>query len=188
MGLDAEKYQESILFFLNHCNDEQLNRVKLAGLLYFLDFDHFEQHDRSVTGDTYARTTAGPVPEHLDDLLDLLAREGHLLRQTAVVFDYAQERFIALAEPHPECLSDTELETLQAICRDWAAATAEEVAAAARREEPWQAVADGEEIPLAYAYYRDKFADQSTDLIVEQEHSAEQYPSSLASGAESVVP
>ena len=42
-------------------------KVKLFKLLYFLDFIHFEQTGRSVTGLTYNAWPKGPVPEDLND-------------------------------------------------------------------------------------------------------------------------
>ena len=42
-------------------------KVKLFKLLYFLDFIHFEQTGRSVTGLTYNAWPMGPVPEAVND-------------------------------------------------------------------------------------------------------------------------
>ena len=58
-----EKLQQTILYFLEHINNVHLGRTKLMKLLYFVDFNHFETHGKSVTGATYRKLPHGPYPD-----------------------------------------------------------------------------------------------------------------------------
>lgn len=58
---DREKLIEAIVYFAK--NTELCGKTKLMKLLYFLDFTHFRQTGKSVTGLDYYAWDFGPVPE-----------------------------------------------------------------------------------------------------------------------------
>lgn len=57
---EREKLVNAILYFAH--NTKFLGKVKLFKLLYLLDFEHFRQTGRSVTGLIYSAWKFGPVP------------------------------------------------------------------------------------------------------------------------------
>lgn len=60
---DRQRLLQSIVFFAtrtNHCG-----KIKLFKLLYLLDFEHFRQTGKSVTGLDYQAWKFGPVPIEL---------------------------------------------------------------------------------------------------------------------------
>src|ERR1700732_4509384 len=65
---DREKLVEAVLFFSQ--NVKKLGKVKLFKLLYFLDFEHYRDTGRSVTGMEYVAWKMGPVPSTLHDELE----------------------------------------------------------------------------------------------------------------------
>jgi uncharacterized phage-associated protein len=58
-----EKLINAIIYFADHTNC--CGKTKLLKLLYFLDFTHFKQTGRSVTGLDYFAWDMGPVPKDL---------------------------------------------------------------------------------------------------------------------------
>lgn len=65
-----EKLINAIVYFCqntNHCG-----KTKLMKLLYFLDFMHFKQTGKSVTGLDYYAWEKGPVPKDLFEELDCM--------------------------------------------------------------------------------------------------------------------
>jgi uncharacterized phage-associated protein len=48
-------------------NTRYCGKIKLFKLLYLLDFDHFKETGRSVTGAEYSAWKLGPVPVQLDE-------------------------------------------------------------------------------------------------------------------------
>lgn len=60
---NREKLLQVITFFSQHV--EKLGRIKLFKLLYFLDFEHYKEVGRSVTGLDYSAWKMGPVPVEL---------------------------------------------------------------------------------------------------------------------------
>ena len=57
-----EKLINAIIFFSGHA---ECSKTKLLKLLYLVDFEHFRQTGRSVTGLTYYAWELGPVPTKL---------------------------------------------------------------------------------------------------------------------------
>src|SRR3972149_1376061 len=60
---EREKLINAIIFFAD--NTRFLGKTKLCKLLYFLDFGHFKETGRSVTGMDYYAWKMGPVPVDL---------------------------------------------------------------------------------------------------------------------------
>ncbi len=60
---NREKLINSIIYFAK--NTQKCGKTKLFKLLYFLDFTHFRQTGRSVTGLDYYTWPFGPVPKQL---------------------------------------------------------------------------------------------------------------------------
>jgi uncharacterized phage-associated protein len=65
---EREKLINAIIFFAE--NVHFLGKVKLFKLLYFLDFEHFQETGRSVTGMNYYAWKMGPVPVELQEEID----------------------------------------------------------------------------------------------------------------------
>ncbi len=63
-----EKLINSIVYFANNTN--YCGKTKLMKLLYFLDFWHFKQTGKSVTGREYSTWEKGPVQKELFNELD----------------------------------------------------------------------------------------------------------------------
>lgn len=81
----------AVVFFaenVRHCG-----KIKLFKLLYLLDFEHFRQTGKSVTGVDYQAWKFGPVPlelmEEWDDMSEDLARVVHI--EPEQVIDYVRE-------------------------------------------------------------------------------------------------
>src|SRR5258708_26258226 len=62
---DRKKLIAAIMYFAKNTN--KCGKTKLFKLLYFLDFEHFRQAGRSVTGLSYYAWKMGPVPVALMD-------------------------------------------------------------------------------------------------------------------------
>jgi len=65
---EREKLLNTIVYFAK--NTEACGKTKILKLLYLLDFEHFKQTGRSVTGLKYYAWKMGPVPVDLYEELD----------------------------------------------------------------------------------------------------------------------
>lgn len=65
---NREKLLNSIIYFSE--NVGLLNKTKLFKLLYYIDFEHFKQTGRSITGLEFQAWEIGPVPVALEEELE----------------------------------------------------------------------------------------------------------------------
>lgn len=112
---DREKFIQAILYFAH--NTAALGKVKLFKLLYLLDFEHFRQTGRSVTGLEYRAWKMGPVPAALvqqwDELDDDLAAAIRI--EPRPVIDYVRENVVPLQPFNAEHFTKRELRLLEYI-------------------------------------------------------------------------
>jgi uncharacterized phage-associated protein len=150
-----EKLQQVVLYFLEHINNVHLGRTKLMKLLYFVDFDHYEAHGKSVTGATYRKLPHGPYPDRIEKVIARMEASG-LVRGIKVEYrGYAQQRLITMrGKFDPEKFSGTEIQTLERVAADWADASAAEIEAATHHEAPWAGTQSGKTIDYEMAEYR----------------------------------
>ncbi|MBX9904237.1 MAG: SocA family protein [Burkholderiales bacterium] len=90
-----DKLINAILYFAGHTRG--LGKIKLFKLLYLLDFEHFRQTGRPVTGMEYRAWKMGPVPAALVQIWDDLdpdLDEAIEIRPEKV-YDYVRENVIA---------------------------------------------------------------------------------------------
>lgn len=64
--INTDRLRNAIVFFAK--NTEACGKIKLFKLLYLLDFEHFKQTGKSVTGLNYEAWKYGPVPTELNDV------------------------------------------------------------------------------------------------------------------------
>lgn len=161
MDINKEKYKNAILFFSERVS--HIGKTKLNKLLYFMDFDHYEKYGKSITGDTYTNNDLGPVPSHVDEILDEMIGEKLVEISIEPVIDYIRYRLAPLVRYKPDLFKADEVEMLCGVVDKWANHTARELVIASHGEAPWIATRKGEEIPYALAYYRGKFDEPSYD-------------------------
>ncbi|MFT4048081.1 MAG: Panacea domain-containing protein [Solimonas sp.] len=110
-----EKFIQAILYFAH--NAAALGKIKLFKLLYLLDFEHFRQTGRSVTGLEYRAWKMGPVPAALvqqwDALEDGLATAIRIVPEQ--VIDYWREKVVPLQPFDPSHFSKRELRLLEQV-------------------------------------------------------------------------
>ena len=91
---DREKLINAVVYFAS--NTRHCGKVKLFKLLYLLDFAHFRETGRSVTGLDYLAWKMGPVPfalmQEWDELESDMAKAVSIVPEK--VIDFIRERVV----------------------------------------------------------------------------------------------
>ncbi|MBB4003240.1 Panacea domain-containing protein [Aurantimonas endophytica] len=132
---------QAIVFFAH--NTRKLGKTKLCKLLYFLDFEHFKQSGRSVTGLKYNAWPMGPVPVVLYNEIEDPSPE----LSNAVDFKSIEIKNGQMMTVRPKSdfsshlFSKRELKILASLAREHRDATADEMVEATHLENlPWHQV------------------------------------------------
>ncbi|MDN3578029.1 Panacea domain-containing protein [Chitinimonas viridis] len=175
-----EKLVQAVLYFAS--NTRNLGKTKLFKLLYFLDFEHFRDTGRSVTGLHYFAWPKGPVPKSLFD--ELSAPEADW--QGKVAFQERQTRAGSMLAVEPLATFDAshftkrELRLLEKLATEFRDSLAEAMVEETHLEnQPWHKVYVTEnrkqkEIPYQYAI-RGQEVDAMSSTISERNEFIETF-------------
>jgi uncharacterized phage-associated protein len=159
----SKKLDECIWFFVKHANNEHFGKTKLMKLLYYADFDSFEQFGEPITGATYLRWPQGPVPRQAETAQDLLAARHKIAFEPVPSGNYERFAYRLLEEPEYTELSERDLSVLHAVADRWKHHSLEQIVAATHGEAPWLAVLPNREIPYHLALYRNTYGELDLD-------------------------
>lgn len=155
MTVAMETYREAILYFLQACDNDYLGKTKLMKLLYYLDFDHYEQFNLSVTGDVYRKLPYGPVPSEAATVLDWLEWDGAIEHVRLSRGERLQDRYTPLREADLSIFAATERAVLERVAEAKATLSLATISEATHREAPWRLTNGiGSIIPYDYAHLR----------------------------------
>ena len=167
MAINEAKYENAILYFVSQVKSSTLGKVKLMKLLYYLDFDHFEQFNDSVTGDEYLRWDMGPVPASAEAVITTMVNEGKLqVKEQNIGLPNLWTKYTTLQEYDVQVFSSIELETLHVVAEKWNYHSGREMINAVHGEPPWLETAPYEVIDYRLALKRS--GKDSESLEVEQ--------------------
>jgi uncharacterized phage-associated protein len=148
-------------------------------LLYYVDFDHYEQHGKAITGSTYRKLEHGPVPKEAQTVIEQMAKKELVKPVKADRAGYPQHRLIALAKFDAAHFSGDELQTLERVAQKWEDATAAQIEAASHAEAPWAATAEGKVIDYELAHFRHPTGEEPLDAALSKSHRLAKYVAAL---------
>lgn len=141
-----EKLLNAIVFFAS--NIRGLGKTKLFKLLFLLDFRHFEQTGKSVTGLEYRAWPMGPVPAELSKRIkspdEALQKTFQI--QPERVYSYIRHAVRPLVEFDPSDFTPRELRLMESLAATYSLTTADDMVEVTHAEGgAWESVwQDGE--------------------------------------------
>lgn len=157
---DREKLIQAIKYFAERT--KYCGKTKLFKLLYFLDFEHYRDAGRSVTGIDYFAWKMGPVPLGLYEEVDV--PEPDLAAEVRFEAIPTKNGTMILAKAltpfDPKHFSKRELALLERLAQEYETAVAEDMIEETHLENrPWDRVYNREgkkqgRIPYEYAVNR----------------------------------
>jgi uncharacterized phage-associated protein len=178
---NREKLINAIIYF---CNETSLcNKLKLYKLLYHLDFRHYAQTGRTVTGLEYFAWPMGPVPVKLEKEVSSpkedLKEKVEFYIPTLVGPSQAVE-ITPKAEFDPSVFTKREMALLKEVAEEFGLSYAgERVHSTHLSGDPWDRVFNQEgrrqkKIPFEYALSEDD-AEEVKEAAIEHEEMLKNY-------------
>lgn len=157
MGIDTKKYENAILYLCQSLGGSISGKKKLAKLLYYVDFDHFEYKEsmKSITGDTYQHWEMGPVPKKYTSIIEALEKSGKLLHSQQHNPNYRPtEIFTATTSPDLSVFNGDEIFILNRVIKKYGDLTGKELETLTHQEAPYIATEPNQDIDYELAFYR----------------------------------
>jgi uncharacterized phage-associated protein len=175
-----EKLINAIIYFAK--NTAACGKTKLFKLLYFLDFEHFRQTGRSVTGLKYFAWRMGPVPTALYDEIEVLSPDmaDKIAFSTIVCKSGEMLKIKPLAKFDDSHFSKRELSLLEKLAKEFHKTLAEDMIEKTHLEHlPWHRVYHEEDkkqgfIPYEYALKPSQIK-KIKDIIIENQEMHANY-------------
>jgi uncharacterized phage-associated protein len=130
-----EKLINAIIYFAKHT--KHCGKTKLLKLLYFLDFYHFKQTGKSVTGLEYFAWEKGPVPKDLfEELPDNM--KSDLKDSINIVLSESLQKIVPRKKFNDEYFTNREKELLETISFIFGDTKADDMVEVTHlKNEPW---------------------------------------------------
>lgn len=157
MPIHKEKYQNAVLYLCQKLKGEIRGKKKLAKLLYFADFDFYENYARSITGDVYRALPMGPFPSALEEITEQLSKKNVLDIESVEnggTFN-PTEVYRAKSDPDISMLTQEERSMLDRIALKYGHLSGKQLEELSHAEAPYIGTELREEIPYELAYYRE---------------------------------
>ncbi|MEF8720208.1 MAG: Panacea domain-containing protein [Candidatus Accumulibacter necessarius] len=177
---EREKMINAVIYFAK--NTRFMGKIKLCKLLYFLDFEHFKDTGRSVTGMDYFAWRMGPVPVDLYEEVDM--PEPDLAERVEFIEKPTRNGTMLVVRPLADFddshFTKRELRIMQGLAEEFRDMRADDMIEATHLEnQPWHRIYVEEQkrqqkIPYGLAL-RKQEADAMQDVIAEREAFVEHF-------------
>ncbi|HLT71445.1 MAG TPA: type II toxin-antitoxin system antitoxin SocA domain-containing protein [Cyclobacteriaceae bacterium] len=152
----GSKFHQVLLYILERCAGKpNVGETVLCKLLYFSDFNYYEQYQEHLTGIIYRKFPYGPVPRNLDRIIGQMIAENALQRVKCKYQGFSQIRYMPLQKADLRLLKASEKETIDKVIEqmsDWSAAA---ISAYSHKDIPWLISREGFAIDYALALRRE---------------------------------
>lgn len=156
--INEKKYENVILYLCNRLGGSIFGKKKLAKLLYYVDFDHFEYKEsmKSITGDTYQAWKMGPVPENYTNVISKMQKENKLKtkRIKNSLGLNPTEVFIAEKQADESSFTEDERFILDRVISKYGGLSGKELEILTHQEAPYVATENSQIISYELAFYR----------------------------------
>lgn len=150
-----EKAKQVLLYILDKVGAKpNVGETVLYKLLYFMDFDYYEKHQRPLLGLNYIKNHHGPTPVEFKTLVDSMELEQSLISVKSKYFQYDQRKYLPTVSPNLSMLSAEEKEHIDETLGRLSGKNATELSALSHMDLPWQVAEKGKKLEYEDVFRR----------------------------------
>lgn len=154
---NPEKLKNVLLYILERCGGKpNLGETVLYKLLYFIDFDMYEQYGQSVTGLSYVNQKFGPVPmqTQYNETVSVMQASDELKVFHQEYYGNPQKRYVALVNHKFDVLNEKEKNTIDRVIMSLSDMGARQIESYVHEDIPWKVTNNREVIPYTLVFDR----------------------------------
>ena len=151
-----EKMQQLILSVLVSIGSRpQVNQEFLLHVLYSIDFNHYELHELSVTGDRYCKTETGAEAKVFEGALQELIQMEHVIQVSkSLQTGLSYHKLLPTVSTKHGVFTEVEVQTIQEVLASLKDLTLEELRDRVQFDTPLMMAKIGEKLDYEYVFYR----------------------------------
>ncbi len=152
---NLKKFREVLLYVLDRVGAKpNVGETVLYKLLYFIDFDYYEQYEEQLVGATYIKNSFGPTPVEFRKVVDRMTADGELTMVKSRYFDKSQRKYLPLRRPNLQALSAAEVKVIDGVLGRLSDMNARAISEHSHGDVPWLAAEPGKSIAYESVFYR----------------------------------
>jgi uncharacterized phage-associated protein len=152
---DVKKFKEVFLYVLSRVGAyPNVGKTVLVKILYFIDFDYYEEKETQLMGMRYIKKQYGPYPILFDEIVNNMEKKGEVIRIMDTYFNKHQQKYLPIREADLNCLSGNELEYIHKVINKYSLMSASQLTDYSHKDIPWLAAKDDEELKYEGVFYR----------------------------------
>lgn len=152
---NIEKYKQVLHYIVHNAGGmKNVGKTVIYKMIYFSDFDHYEQHENSITGETYRKIGKGPAPCHFRDISKILKKEKKIRVDRLPYWGRKQHKYTSLKEPSTDLISESELTTIKTAIQKLLTKNASKASTYSHEDIPWIATNNKKIINYNLVFYR----------------------------------
>jgi transcriptional regulator with XRE-family HTH domain len=149
------KFREVLLYILSRVGSKpNIGETALYKLLYFIDFDFYEQYEEQMIGATYIRNNYGPTPVEFKKIVDRMIDSKEMEKVKSQYFAFPQTKYLPLRSPDLSKLNARELEVIDKVLDKLSDKNASQLSEYSHRDVPWMTAKEGGKIEYESVFYR----------------------------------
>ncbi len=154
-GLDKEKFKAVLSYIISRCESKpNAGKTLLCKLLYFSDFNFYEIHEESITDETYLKFEHGPLPSHIDDVLDEMRDDEDIEMTFERYCGNVRRHYCLKRSPDLSLLNTDELRVIDEVIDKMGDWNERMSSAYSHGDMPWMIAEDCDVLDYEYVFYR----------------------------------
>ena len=152
---DINKFKQVFLYVLNKVGSKpNVGQTVLHKLMYFIDFDYFEKHGKSITGIIYKKNHHGPTFD--PSLIKSLEDDLSIIPIDKNYRGLKQKKYLPTIEPDLSVLSGEETKHIDDVLSRHSNKTAMQIEDYSHGDIPWMVTKKNQSIEYESVFYRDE--------------------------------
>ncbi len=152
---NLKKFREVLLYILNQVGSKpNVGQTVIYKLLYFIDFDYYERHERQLIGARYQKNRFGPTPMEFASVVKRMIDADEMVPVRSKYFKYPQTKYLPLRAPDLSELTADEMKVIDEVLAKHSDKTAAQISEYSHGDVPWLATKDDGIIRYESVFYR----------------------------------
>ena len=152
---NLDKFKEVLLYILGKVGSKpNIGETVIYKLLYFIDFDYYEEYEEQLIGATYIKNQHGPTPVEFKKITERMIKDKEIEKVKSTYYTFPQTKYLPLREPNLTVLKASEIESINEVLCKLSDMNAAQISEYSHNDVPWLTTESGKKIEYETVFYR----------------------------------